>query len=133
LAKGYTYADTGFIRMTPASLAKLGGAVTPAPTPPVVVTPPVVKAGTVLTPGVTVKSVTISPIPQVLPPVTRIPALLALGEPWSLTHHLKVLRDGTTVKGYAAIDDSGDELTRFDPQGGIGFARDYSLEIDFKG
>jgi len=110
LAKGYGYVDTPYIRMTTASLARLGGPTKGTPAP-----------------------VQVTPVPNpVPPPVTRSAALVALGEPWSLTHHLKVLRDGTTVKGYAAIDDNGDELLQFDPQRGVEFARDYNLEIELE-
>lgn len=136
LAKGYTYVDTPYTRMTPASLAKLGGptpsgghAPVATPAPVVVTTPPVVLGtGTVLAPGVTVKSVTLAPAGPAA--VARTPALLALGDPWALTNHLKVLRSGTSIVGWAAIDDNGDETgLRFDPDGGRQFAVDYDLEL----
>jgi len=144
LGKGYTYTNTPYMRMTPASIAKLGGptrasgqgSLMPMGTNlPTTTLPPVVKAGTRVSvaPGVTVKAVSAAPVLPTTGPVTRCAALLALGDPWALANHLKVVRQGTTVIGYAAIDDNGNELLRFAPQGGIDFARDYGLDIDFKG
>ena len=142
LAKGYTYVTTPYTRMTPASLAKLGG---PTPTgghlPVRTIQTTVLPTGTsVNIPVSTSAACGVGSVTVMLPPtatvavsvpaVKRCAALLALGDPWALTNHLEVIRNGITLVGWKAIDDEGDETgIRFDPDGGKKFATDYDLEL----
>jgi len=137
-ANGYDYADHGYVRMSAKSIAKLGGATASAPAP-------AQGGGKAKAPQGKPAPLSQHPLgnpgqaPQTTPaPVqaTKTPSqvssdLLALGEPWSLIRLLKVIRKGTTVTGYAALDASGDELLKFDPNGGVDFAREYELEIEW--
>ena len=119
IAKGYDWADTPYFRMSPTNLALLGGhkpvGTSPAPT-----------AQTLVIPSPTVGPVI--PAPTIS---TKAPAasLLALPLPWNLIRELRVVRDGTTIKGFDAIDEKGDILLRFDEPGGREFARDHDLEM----
>jgi len=130
-SKGYDYADHGYVRMSAKSIAKLGGATpsTPAqgnakPAPAPLSQHPLgnpVKQAQPLTPATPAPAAPAGPVS---------PDLLALGEPWSLVRSLKVIRKGTTLTGYSAQDKDGDELLKFDPAGGIEFARDYDIDIE---
>lgn len=131
-ANGYDYVDHGYVRMSAQALSKLGGATAskpgkkanhanPAPKPAPVSNHPLGKPGQ--TPS--------APVQATNTPTQVSPDLLALGEPWSLIRSLKVLRNGTKVKGYSAQDENGDELLRFDPKGGVEFAREYDVDIEF--
>jgi len=122
LNKGYGYVDAPYRRMSPKSIAKLGGAVAsavatgtgPAPAPAAVVAaPPPAPA--------TVKGQPVA--------FTPTAAQVALGEPWSLVHALKMNRHGTTVQGYEAQDANGDKLFDFDSVGGIEFSREHGVQI----
>ena len=127
LGKGYLYADTPFVRMSPGSLAQLG-----SQTPAVVVAPPVITVGTTVAPGVTVKSITVTPAPpqQVLP--QQVPAsLVALGAPYDMIVKLKMVRTGVKVTGYAAVDVNGGTVMEFSKDGGPDFATQHGLDIDF--
>ncbi len=138
LNKGYDYADHGYVRMSAKSIAKLGGATTSAPA-----TGGGGKAKTKPTRGKAKPApvsqhplgnpVQAKPAPvQVTKPAGPVsPDLLALGEPWSLVRSLRVIRNGTTLTGYSAVDENGDELLKFDPQGGVEFARDYDVDIEW--
>lgn len=69
--------------------------------------------------------------PPPAPPVQTSPDLSTLGEPFSLIQSLKIIRDGTKIVGYAAMDKDGDELLQFDAVSGLDFATEYDLEIVF--
>lgn len=101
LTKGYTYADTPYVRMTPASLAKV---MAPAP----------------VAPSVAAVSMAAPLAPVVVPPIGGT----------GKAHHLKILRTGITVTGYAVIDDKGNEIGKLTPAEGPKFARDYNVDIE---
>lgn len=135
LTEGYMYADTPFVRMSASALALLGGAnpsavpagVPTAAKPAAVSAPLVVAAGTVLTPGVVVQRITATS--------NKAPsaAQVALGEPFSLICALRLVREGgtTTVKGYQALDEQGNEVLMFPPAEGIQFAQTYDIDVTF--
>lgn len=106
LAEGFTYADTGFIRMSAVSLAKLATASLPVPTPVKPVLPP--------TPQQAVST-----------------SLQALGEPFSLIRKLRLKREGTTILGYVALDEQGIEVMEFNRSVGLKFATDHEIEVEF--
>jgi len=110
LNKGYTYADTPYIRMSPGSLAALAGVPQQLP----VLSPPPV-------------------VPVVLaPPMSPVPAsLVALGTPYDQIVKLKLLRTGVKVTGYAAVDKDGNTVMDFSKDAGPDFATQHGLEIDF--
>jgi hypothetical protein len=116
LAKGYVYVDYPYTKMSSENLAKvLSGSVSfvKSPAPALSVPPPVV------TPMIT--------------PTSGNPnrkSLLLLGEPWSLIVKLRVQRNGLSVTGYLALDDTGDTVLTFDEQGGLDFAREHDLDIE---
>lgn len=122
LGKGYVYADTPFIRMSAANMAKL----TAGPAVPQPVVAPV--APVVAPPQVQTKPVA----PVVMAPVKPAhPALVALGEPWSLIRALRLNFDGKTLKGYDALDEDGDVLLMLTKNQGLKAAQDYDLEVKF--
>lgn len=126
LGKGYDYAHTGYIRMTPANLAKLGGrkpsaapatpAPVAAPAPAPVVTPapaapaPVQPAGT----------------KKFVPPPMGIPkpGLPTLDGPYALIVALHPIKDG-----FEGLDDDGDVVLDLTLKGGQDLAQDYGIPI----
>jgi len=131
LAKGYDYTDHGYVRMSAKAIAKLGGA-TPSKPGKKAKAPKKPKPAPVSNhPLGNPAQAASAPAQATNTPAQVSSDLLALGEPWSLIRSLKVLRDGTTVKGYSAVDENGDELLKFDPKGGVEFARDYDVDIEF--
>ena len=124
LNKGYTYADTPFIRMSPTSLAALASVPQQLPPPPVVMTPQVVKVGTVIAPGITVTGISVSP-----GAVTA--SLIALGTPYDQIVKLKMIRSGVKVTGYAAVDANGNTVMDLSKDAGPDFATQHGLDIDF--
>lgn len=102
LNAGYSYVNAPYRRMSPDSLAKFTGrAVPPAPSQ------------------------------STMSSADEIRSLADLGEPWSLIRKLRILRDNTVLVGYMALDENGDELLKFDPDGGVDFAREHDLDIDW--
>ncbi len=111
-AKGYQWADTPYVRMSKASLATLAGGsmnlipvVIPTPPPP--------------------------PSAPVSMPSMINPTLAALGQPFSLIHALRIMRDGVKLVGYKALDAAGDELMQMPSVDGLKFAQQYDIEIKF--
>lgn len=118
-AKGYVWADTPYVRMSAGNLAKVinPSAVMMAPKAPKPVAAPAPKpvaAPVVATPTST-------------PP----PALMALGQPFSLICALKVIFNGVKLTGYKALDAAGDELLEMTKDDGLKFAQDYGVDIRF--
>ena len=109
LDEGFSYMDAPYRRMSAEALAQLGAGAASSTQPKPAAPAPA------------------PPSPNFAPSAAQA----ALGEPWSLVCSLTMLRDGTTVNGYAALDASGDKLFDFDPQGGVDFAREHDLDIAF--
>ena len=122
LAKGYDYADTPFVRMSPANLAVVMGVGAQAVTQAVPVT------ATNATAGSTSAVLITAPVLVGKPPAA---SLVALGTPWSLICGLRVLLDGTKVKAYSAFDAQGKELLQLDPAAGIAFAQQHNVDVAF--
>jgi hypothetical protein len=115
--KGYVWADTPYIRMSAKSLASLTGVVMAPPTPSTPTPPPAVVA-------------TVTPVPSV--GLGKInPALVSLGQPFSLIHALRIFRDGAKMIGYKALDSAGNDLLQMTSADGLDFAQKYGLEIKF--
>ena len=119
LAKGYTYVDHPYIKMTPENLAKVLAGNVKSPVSVTFVAPAAPVPPPVITPMITKTSGTANKL-----------SLVLLGEPWSLIVKLRVQRNGLSVTGYLALDDTGDTLLTFDEQGGLDFAREHSLDIE---
>ena len=121
-AKGYQWEDTGYVRMSPASMAKIinpsAAMVAPKKTP--------VAAPAPVTPVVAPTPVSMMPIPP-----AANPALVKLGAPFSLISALKIIRDGVKLLGYKALDAAGDELLEMTKTDGLKFAQDYGVDIKF--
>jgi len=119
LAKGYMYVDHSYVRMSVGNIAKiLGQAPTPpAPTPPqTVIQPPQTKP---------------APAPTQPSNWMMSAAQQALGAPWNMIHLLQIVRVGTDVKGFKALDEKGNDILMFDTDGGREFARDHGIDIIF--
>jgi len=118
LGKGYQYAFTPYVRMSPTNLAKLAG--TPVVSAPVAVATPVTIPAAVPTPPATQAIThTVSVIQASLP------------RPYNLLCALRVHRKGTVVDGYEGLDADGDTLVTLDVQEGKDFARLHGLDILF--
>jgi len=115
LAKGYIYVNYPYVRMSAGNIAKILGWV---PTPPT--TAQVKKVKQVGVPS--------QPIPSnwVMSATQSI-----LGAPWNLIYTLQLVRKGTEVIGFKALDKKGAEILMLDENGGREFARDHGLEILF--
>ena len=126
LGKDYDYTNTAYVRMSPANIAKLGGAVNASPAPPVK----------------QVSSVAPNPRRKVAPPKVattmsghvqskaKAKKLAGLGTPWSLITKLRAVRQGTALLKWEAMDASGAFLLDFDATGGRDFAADYDIELE---
>jgi len=129
LGNDYEYADTNYVRMSAASLATLGGTTPSAPaaapqTPPQpkpVATPPTPTSAP--TQGAQTAKYTKQPSQD----------QLDLGEPYSLIRALRFKRDaaGTTITGFAALDEDGDVLLDLSEADGQDFIAKYDPEVVF--
>lgn len=117
LVKGYDYADTLYVRMSAGSMATLTGTasvVVPAPMP------------ALPSSGLTV----VTPLPPMNAVPTHVhPALVAMGEPYSLVASLRIQRQGIKVQGYTALDKDGDALFELTARAGIDFAQKYDVDV----
>jgi hypothetical protein len=120
LSKGYDYVNHPFVKMSAENLTKIkagNNQSTNVPSAPATASLQNLFGGT--------------PSPVSVPSNTTVPkSLLILGEPWSLIVKLVVVRTGTLLTGYKAVDEKGDEVLTFDTQGGIDFAREHGLDVD---
>jgi hypothetical protein len=145
LGKDYDYASTGFVRMSPANLAKLGG-LKPSAAPTGVSLPP---AATYTTPKpVRLPVAVVSARPQGIhppakknvvrrirtpltgfnpPPMgTPLPGLQPLTGPYSLIRAVLTVKDGFT-----ALDKDGDDVLDLTLQGGQELVQDYGIPVVF--
>lgn len=111
LQKGYDFVDANYRRMSPANLAKLGGATASAqPTPPPsnpATTLPLAQSNT--------------PSPVVQPPLASLATLPA---PFSLIASLT-----PTKSGYEAHDAQGDHLLTLTSDGGMKLIQDHGVPV----
>lgn len=107
VAEGYSWVDTPYFRMSPDNIALL-------------------KNGR---PSVLPGIPAVAAIPAA--PAAKSPAasLLALPSPWDQIRALRVVRDGVVVKGFDAVDDRGNVITRFDEDPGRDFARKHDVDM----
>jgi hypothetical protein len=122
LAKGYVYANTTYIRMSAANLAKVTGQT--ASQSPVVVPQPVAAPVAPPTPPTPVQAV-----PSPSQPVD--PGLVRLGAPYNQIRSLKMTRQGLTITGYVALDVNGAPVLTMNPTEGVDFARKYNVDVVF--
>ena len=128
LAKGYVWANTPYIRMSVASLAKLAG------TPVVQATQakhvcslfPVVRKKATVKPQ---KKLNLS---MAFPPKTwAVPAKAPSVPTNDQIRTLCIIREGLVITGYSARDEHDNEVLVFNPKDGVEFAREQGLDICF--
>ena len=112
ILQGFGWADTPYIRMSPASIAKLSGVPATTPVP-------------------TIKAVKTTPAPAVIAAASTSNALQSLSSPYNMICSLKLVRTGIKVTGYAALDALGAHLCDFDAPTGLAFAQRYNLDVLF--
>ena len=115
ISQGWQYANTPYIRMSPGNLAAATGN-------------PIVKAQTAKAVS-SLQATAKSPLSVTPPQVTQAQQTLAY--PYSAIRALKLVRSGTTVTGYSALDAQGQEMLVLTPPEAISFAQKYSIDVLF--
>jgi len=128
LTKGYDWADGPFMRMTPESLAKLGGATPSAPATGVG------PQGATQTPQTPSPSPPPTPTPTTPSPAAAIPpmgqprpGMAPLPAPFDIIRAMKPLKNGDVE----ALDASGTLLMVLDRKGAQELAQDYGIPMMF--